>query len=135
MSDLSASEHMLSGAPQREWRCVSARGHFAVEATTDEILRVAFTPANVPPHRSWSLAPSQVPGAGAVTIDSQGDHASLRTNVLYGELSVPDNEEALRLLIARHDGSPVLAHVAVRLAANGRPVWTSALANGEVIYG
>ncbi len=122
--------------PRREWRHISTRGRFTVEAVADDILRVAFTPANAQPHRSWSLAPSAMALPDAdVTIDDQGDHASLRTNALQVALTVPDGEESLQLVISRQDGSVVLARAIIGLVSTGRPVWTAALAEGEVIYG
>ncbi|HEX5547659.1 MAG TPA: TIM-barrel domain-containing protein [Ktedonobacterales bacterium] len=136
MSDSSASEHMPSSAPQRAWRRRTASGHFDVEATTDDILRVAYIPASAPQHQSWSLAPAAMAlRAADVTINDQGDHASLRTSALHVEMTSSVDEETLELVIARQDGSAVLASAIIRLAASGRPMWSSALADGEVIYG
>jgi len=131
--------HLMSDStavPRRTWQRMTASGRFVVEAVTDEILRVAYWPANAQPHRSWSLAPSATaPHAVDVAIDDQGDHASLRTKALQVALTSPADAESLGLVIARQDGSAVLEQASIRLAANGRPVWTSALVEGEVIYG
>lgn len=137
MSDSSMSEHLLPSVSRREWRRTTTSGHFAVEATTDDIVRVAYIPANAQPHRSWSLAPSATAlRAADVTIDGQGDHASLRTNALQvGLTTPPGDDESLGLEIARQDGSTVLTRATIRLTASGRPMWTSALAEGEVVYG
>jgi len=136
MSDLLATNQMSTSGSQHEWWRITASGRFVVEAATDEILRVAFTPANVQRHRSWSLAPSATaPRPMDVTIDDQGDHASVRTAALRVDLSAHVDGESLDLVIARHDGSTILESATVRLAASGRPVWTSTLAEGEVVYG
>ncbi|HEY1387327.1 MAG TPA: TIM-barrel domain-containing protein [Ktedonobacterales bacterium] len=136
MTDSSASEQMPSSAPQRAWRRSTSSGHFEAAATTDDILRVAYIPGNAPQHRSWSLAPSATAlPAADVTINDQRDRASLRTNSLHAELALSVDEELLELVVARQDGSAVLARAGIRLAADGRPAWMSALADGEVIYG
>jgi len=136
MFDLSAANQMSTSGSQHEWWRITVSGRFVVEAATDEILRVAFTPATAQPHRSWSLAPSATaPHVMDVTIDDQGDRASLRTAALHVELSAHVDGESLELVIARHDGGAVLGSATVRLDASGRPVWTSTLAEGEVVYG
>ncbi|HEY7342392.1 MAG TPA: TIM-barrel domain-containing protein [Ktedonobacterales bacterium] len=136
MSDLSASENNSYSASQHEWRRITDSSRFVVAAVTDDIVRVAFMPANSQPHRSWSLAPSATaPRAVDVRIDDQGDHASLRTNALDVEVTLPGDEESLDLVIARHDGSAVVSHATIRLAASRWPVWASALGESEVIYG
>ena len=136
MSDSSASERLPTSPPQRAWRRSIASGHFEVEATTDDILRVAYIPASAPQHKSWSLAPSAMDLRTVdVTIDDQGDHASLRTRALHAEMTSLGDEETLGLALARQDGNAVLASATVRLAASGGPMWLSALAEGEVVYG
>ncbi|HEX5158420.1 MAG TPA: TIM-barrel domain-containing protein [Ktedonobacterales bacterium] len=136
MTDSSASERMPTSAPQRAWRRSIASGHFEVEAMTDDILRVAYIPASAPQHKSWSLTPSAMAlrAAGAM-IDDQGDHASLRTSALHMDMAASVDKESLELTVARQDGSAVLASATVRLAASGSPMWSSALAEGEVVYG
>jgi alpha-glucosidase len=120
----------------RTWQRISVSGLFAVEATADDILRVAFIPANAQPHRTWSLAPlAAALHATHTVVDDQGNHANLRTAALLAALTVPDGEASLQLSVARQNGRAVLEHATVSLSATGRPVWASSLANGELIYG
>jgi alpha-glucosidase len=136
MSDSSASVHMPSSASQRAWRRRTASGHFDVEATTDDILRVAYIPASAPQHQSWSLAPVETAlRAADVTIHDQGDHASLRTSALHVDVTASVDEESVELMVTRQDGSAVLTRATIRLSASRRPMWSSALAEGEVVYG
>lgn len=136
MSDSSASERMPANVLQHAWRRNTSSGHFEVEATTEDILRVAYIPASAPRHQGWSLAPTAMElRAAGVTINDQGDRASLRTSALHVEMTSAVAEESLELVVARQDGSAILASATVRLAASGKPVWSSALAAGEVIYG
>jgi alpha-glucosidase len=136
MSDSFASEHMTMSAPRRAWRRSTVSGHFEAEATTDDILRVAYIPESAPQHRSWSLAPAAIAlHAADVTIDDQGDHASLRTSALHVEMTSSGDKEKLDLVVARQDGSAVLASATIHRAAGGRPMWLSVLAAGEVVYG
>jgi alpha-glucosidase len=103
---------------------------------TDAILRVMLVPASATPHQSWSLASTvETLRPASVAIDDQGDHVSLRTDALHVALTLAAGEESLELVITRADGSAVLPYAQVQRAPSGRPVWTSALRESELIYG
>ncbi len=132
------SEQLPATTSQQVWQRATASGHFRVEATTDDILRLAFTPIDAPPHRTWSLASSAANlSAAAVEIDDQGEIATLRTNALQVSVSLglPDSAHSMRIRIARNDGSVIIENGTAGLSDTGQPRWTSALASGERVYG
>lgn len=118
------------------WQRTFASGRFSVEATTDETVRVAFSTTPTLPHRTWSLASTATDlGAMSAKIDDQGDRISLRTTALQASLLLAEDERLLHLRVARQDGSVMLADATVGITSNGQIGWTSALADGEQIFG
>jgi alpha-glucosidase len=130
MTDLGATESA------RQWSRTISGGSFTVEATTDDILRVAFVPDSGPPHRTWSIALAAAGlSATTATFDDHGNEATLRTNALQASLSVPADDRALRMRVAHADGRILLAGASVTLTSAGRPLWESILVEGERIFG
>ncbi|HET8907112.1 MAG TPA: glycoside hydrolase family 31 protein [Ktedonobacterales bacterium] len=120
----------------RQWSHAVSGGRYTVDATTDEMLRIAFVPDGGPPHRTWSIAPSAAGlSATTTTLDDYGNEATLRSNAIQASLSVPAEDTILRVQVARADGSTLLAGASVTVTPAGRPVWESVLAEGERVFG
>ena len=118
------------------WQRSGANGHFSVDATSDEILRVAFTPLNAPHHRTWSLAPSAADlHATSAEIEGQGDDISLRTSALHATVRTSNEGGMLSLRLARTDGSVLFDDVTMRISNDSRPQWASTLVDGERVFG
>jgi alpha-glucosidase len=133
---LESSEQSPAGVIQQGWQRPTPRGHFSASAITDDILRISFAPESATQHRTWSLAPSAAElTANGVTVDDQGDSASLRTNALQASFRVAAGEFPLHMRITRADGSVVLDSVTIAISDVGQPQWASSLAIGEIIYG
>jgi len=124
----------LSG--RHDWQRATSSARFSAAAISDDTLRVVVTRLDAPPHRTWSLAPSAVDlRPGAVAIDDQGDSASLRTDALRARLTPASDGHSLQVQITRADGSAAIASATLSLSNASSPVWMSALADGERVYG
>jgi alpha-glucosidase len=129
-------ESPAASSSHTDWQHVGAAGRFSMAAESDEILQIAFTPANGEPHRTWSTAPSAAELAvRSADIENLDSGARLRTSAFQATAHLTPDESALQFDVSRRDGSPVLMSATVRLSESGRPVWESALADGERIFG
>ena len=117
------------------WQRETRSARFSVAAVSDETLRVMVARLDAPAHRTWSLASSAADlRPTTVTMDTQDDMVTVRTDALRARLTLSANGESLQLYIERSDASVAIEQATVSLAGE-QPQWASRLADGERIYG
>lgn len=116
-------------------------GAFTLGAVTADILRIAFTRRDAPPHRTWALAPgvAALP-APATTLERAATVLRLRTATLVATVTRDPTATfggpAVR--VTRADGALLAADAAESawsIGADGTLRWSLALQPGERIFG
>lgn len=131
MRDHFLSKDVVMAVDEPVWRFPGQQGSVTFTLLADDILRIALTPQDAPPHRTWSIEPgSDTRRADAFAIEQDETYFTVRTSALT--LTIERQMQVFS--ISQTDGVPICAKVRLG-SAPGERRWEMPLAEGARIFG
>lgn len=131
MRDHFLSKDVVMAVDEPVWHFPGQQESVTFTLLADDILRIALTPQNAPPHRTWSVEPeSDTRRANAFAITQDETYFTVRTSALT--LTIEHQIQVFS--ISQADDVPICAKVRLG-SAPGEQRWEMPLAEGARILG